>query len=395
MPNQNGRIYTTANNGISIEDIQTVLNTERDDLGGIISNATNINKWSKMKPVRHFLISTPAMASVNYGIDIPQNGYSSLPSLVAAVDGGYSWNYLKPRGRGQGSGSSDEWFRILDFDGYDQNAAAPLSVLQSTYPVTVNAPESTASVTVTFTKVAEGDTYGVTLGILKPYGGNTFSSMYFGICLYDSINGTYYARTQSSTFSAVGSSTEVSVNIPDIPATTGGTRTYRAIPFFSTQALTSTIIGSTSLLGSLFPIPLAECTVTITKTEASTTTYVLAYTNQNEISPLYYRLCVNTNVSLLGVQYQIIACKSASGTYSPDDVVLVSGVFPTSDTGNIYLPSETTWNAVNNTGFYPVVTEENGYTNIRCEMRRGEVAFGTHSALAISWDTGSSPFDNN
>lgn len=390
MSHSTERIYTDSSYGISISDIRAVLRSNRNDIGGIITNST-INKWSRNKPVRSATLGIASMSAANYGIDIAANGYSSLPAVVTAINGGYAWDYLKPRGA---SYSPKEWFRFLDFNGYYNSAVAPLRFMQNTQ-TTVYDGATTATVTVPFYKTAETDTESVTLGILKPYGGSLFSTMYFGVLLYCESPALYFARTMSAPLSSVANADEIAVELTGVSAPNAGTRTYTAIPFFCTQPITTTISGTNSIqAGTIFPIPIVTCEVNITQVAVTSTSYVFAYTNPNETSPLYYRLNINTNVSLQGVQYQIIACKNASGVSSPDDVVLVSSTISTSDLGNIYIPSETGWSSVNNTGFYPLVIEANGYTNIRCEMRRGEVQVGTHSALSISWGTGSEPFDN-
>lgn len=384
---------TTPYQGVCIADIQVVLGSSRNDIGGLITYG-NINKWAKCKPIRSQLLgilSAQDQQLANYGIDIPVAGYSSLPAVVSAISGGYSWDYLRPRGI---SVTPYEWFRFLDFNGYDHLAPAPLEFSQNTQK-TVYDGVSTTSVTVGFAKTQESDPDSITLGVLHPNNNATaFSSMYFGILLYCDSPSLYFAKTQDTTFSNIGSLTDAIVEITDVACPNAGTRVYTAIPFFSTQPITTTATGSTSLVGTLYPIPLATCSVSITQEAVTTMTNVFSYTNVGQTSPLYYRLNINTNTNIYGVQYSIIACKTSSGTSSSDDVVLATGTISSSDIGNIYIPGETTWNSVNNTSFNPMVTEENGYSYIRCEMRRGEVAVGTHSVLSISWGTGPTPWED-
>ena len=378
-------------NGISIiGDIDAILNVGSGDLG-TLCKSNNVNKWSRNKPVRSTTLTQATMSEVNYGIDIPQAGYASLSALVSAIDGGYAWEYLKPRGQSQ---NPKEWFRAFDFTGYYHIAPDPLEFSQNTQK-TVYDGVTTTSVTVGFAKNPETDTDSVTLGILHPNNNQmTFSSMYFGVLLYCSSPTLYFAKTQDSTFSSISNSSDAVLEITGVSCPNAGTRTYRAIPFFSTVQIGNTITGSSTFNGTLYPIPLAECTVSITQEAVTTMTNVFSYTNSGQTNPLYYRLNINTNTDINGVQYRIIACKTASGTTAPDDVTLVTGTINTSGTGNIYIPSSSTWSSVNNLGFNPMVTEENGYSYIRCELRRGEIAVGTHSVLNIAWGQGSTPWDD-
>lgn len=383
-----GGIINTNNGGVKmLADVKVVLGETSNHLDDLCkSNA--INKWSKRKPVRADVISSPNMALYNYGLSIPAAGYSSLPALLSALDGGYDWEYLRPRGSSYG-----EWYRLGDFNDYYHDAVSPISFLQNTQ-ITVYEDATTADVVIAFNKVPAGGR-NISLYDLKPTSqGITFGSMYFGVLLYNSTTGKYFAATQSSTFSQVAGSSEVSVTVEGVAAPNAGTRTYRAVPFFSTLAITQTITESSTFLGTLFPVPGVECAATITKIAVQTMTYVFGFTYPNQTNPLYWRLNINTSVNLYGAQYQIIASKTSDPAGAFDDVTLVSGTVQTSGTGNIYIPGATTWNSVNNIGTTPVVTEENGYLYIRCALRRGELSVGTHSVLAIAWEQGSSPFDD-
>ena len=137
MANSDGKIYITSSSGVSIGDIQTVLGSSRNDIGALITEG-DIKKWAKFKPIRS-----------------SQKGYVTLAQRVAAGHGfgqvsplawsviqsnqlPDSFTYLRPRGKGGGTGGADEWFRFFDFchietdltqlssPGYNHNAIAPI-----------------------------------------------------------------------------------------------------------------------------------------------------------------------------------------------------------------------------------------------------------------------------
>ena len=133
MAHANGRIYidtsTTPHGGVSIADLQSVLSlVSYNDLGGIIDHAS-INKFAKFKPVRYpSVIATRGTVPTLYrdidgkcGIEIPLLTATDFsdPDIEALITGANDYSLLKPRGKNINS----EWFRLLDFDGYDHGAS--------------------------------------------------------------------------------------------------------------------------------------------------------------------------------------------------------------------------------------------------------------------------------
>ena len=115
-----------------------------NDLGGFCT-ASTINKWAKFKPYRSVQLTTLPEATrgdspYNFGLSWSQFGspssasggqylfspYESDPasSARAAMN---SWAYLRPRGRGSAGGN--EWYRLLDFDGYNHGATEPIIIM--------------------------------------------------------------------------------------------------------------------------------------------------------------------------------------------------------------------------------------------------------------------------
>ena len=100
-----------------------------------ICAASSINIWAKYKAIRHWFTGPLTLAqrqAANYGFDLSDNGGASSNELATvfahARTSQGAWTYLRPRGavgHGTNPGGSDEWFRILDWNGYNHHALAP------------------------------------------------------------------------------------------------------------------------------------------------------------------------------------------------------------------------------------------------------------------------------
>lgn len=121
--------------GISISDIQTVIGSGIKDIGGLIANGS-LNMWAKHKPFRNSAIgfpfdisqSTPELRCPNrvsqallsnFGLTIPRFNASDFKTHYSDV-----WTYNRPRGLKNtliNPTANDEWFRVIDFDGYLHN----------------------------------------------------------------------------------------------------------------------------------------------------------------------------------------------------------------------------------------------------------------------------------
>lgn len=109
--------------------------------GEVVDAGGKINKWAKHKPVRFpgkmSPLSDADLASVDYGFDTStgagiseRGGAAALASLISTIiaNNGATWNYLPPRGMNHPFQGYHEWFRLLDFDGYNHAAKAPFRV---------------------------------------------------------------------------------------------------------------------------------------------------------------------------------------------------------------------------------------------------------------------------
>lgn len=136
----NNRIYidtsTTPNQGVCIADLQAVLRSNRNDIGGIITTA-DINKWAKNKAERNSKLGVLSEADrkENYfGLQVTPSG-SSITTFISNYPS--EWTYFKPRGIKSTTlnpTSNDEWFRFLDFDGYNKTAVCFFYERGCTFP---------------------------------------------------------------------------------------------------------------------------------------------------------------------------------------------------------------------------------------------------------------------
>lgn len=131
------RIYATSSAGLSIEEVGQALGTLSRDLGVLCSDkklqggswvdADRTNEWSAVKPVRHNtpgVLSAAQRAEAAQGFDLDgiyiETGYKAEIYGMAVTNAG-KWPYLPPRGVAGSSlnpGNVNEYFRLLDFDGY-------------------------------------------------------------------------------------------------------------------------------------------------------------------------------------------------------------------------------------------------------------------------------------
>lgn len=109
------------NGALSIHQVSSYIGAGTLDLGTLCKFA-GINKWALCKPVRY---NTPDeftnFALVNYGLVPPQKetiGSNIIQGVLSGPTTYPAWVYNKPRGLA----TYNEWYRLLDFNGYDHNA---------------------------------------------------------------------------------------------------------------------------------------------------------------------------------------------------------------------------------------------------------------------------------
>lgn len=144
--------------GISVYDVQRALGRGTPDVGLLCSDQEwyldhidpltdepvyllrrvgKINRWAKYKPVRYNklgILTDAERKSVYFGFDITptKGGAADLSSFLTRY--ATEWTYHPPRGKGNGASGADEWFRLLDFDGYNRNANCFINEYDSIFP---------------------------------------------------------------------------------------------------------------------------------------------------------------------------------------------------------------------------------------------------------------------
>lgn len=145
----NKKLYTTATEGISTSEVAACLGdyrvTARGRDIGLLCSSPKINKWSPAKPFRNaswkFSSSTEKDAArrmANQGLLLPTAANAGVGTTQAAYRRTYlgyltylastgqtpNYTYQQPRGK-----SSNEPFRLLDFDGYMHKAKQPFQTI--------------------------------------------------------------------------------------------------------------------------------------------------------------------------------------------------------------------------------------------------------------------------
>lgn len=140
--------------GLNIWELATALGRTtvgEQDLGRLCSDQTYnttdqqwervyaINKWAKNKSIRHEspgILTEQQRKDKAYGLE-PENFESPVYVISALINGSDGWTYLPPRGIRNSvlnPTNNDEWFRLLDFDGYHKNAATPYRIGSVAHP---------------------------------------------------------------------------------------------------------------------------------------------------------------------------------------------------------------------------------------------------------------------
>lgn len=133
---------------MALPTIETAINTTivKQTIGvssnnvGTLCLSSNINKWSKYKPVRYANVAPIRgvgsdwwmAADGNCGLNIPN--YPNMAAMFTALRAGtIMWDYLKP------GGGATQPYRLADFAGYEHTANPPLVPMQlnNTYYATL------------------------------------------------------------------------------------------------------------------------------------------------------------------------------------------------------------------------------------------------------------------
>ena len=230
-------------NGVSISDINTVLEENSTDLG-TLCKSSQLNLWAKFKPYRDANTYTDEGSRVqaHYGLSIEHATDLGSPTtantfLYKLVNGQLDWNYLKPRGRNGGSGGANEWYRELDFvdvasghtNGYYHDAVCPVGDPVTTIPI-----DNYGNCSINWDLISNLDSGNLTFDdIVISQNNNTKLTEYYLAVLLKNSNS--YHLLSSSTKLGTGS---VTINLSNATSLANGTGVWTAYPFFSSVPIT-------------------------------------------------------------------------------------------------------------------------------------------------------------
>lgn len=249
------------------------------DLGRMIKNSTLIKEWAKHKPTRmpgpNPVDSWRGEQKSLHGANGYSCGFSltdySLANLKVALDNGIlGWEYEIPRGHDVVSG---EYFRALDFDGYDDRATSPFVSLDLAN-VYVTSENASAHLSAYFTR---------SIGALGLSDFGILASRYFGVAIYD---GSGHLEGIGTSQDSIGDALNSSLYCPmTLPSTVG---TYYLYPFFSyePQAWSAT---NRFTVESFVPLPFGKQTINVVSGEASmSVSGSISYTGSLQTSYITY-----------------------------------------------------------------------------------------------------------
>ena len=250
MSHTSTKIYTDATHGISIGDIQSVIDRDEHDIGGLaVEGAANedINKWAKYKFIRSTSpggLTASELEDIYYGLNITK--FTSPSSLAGSYSSSEEYSYLPPRGNNH---TPTEWFRILDNDEYISNAECPVESFHC-----VNS-EATVYEGIDLTAHlylnSSAPTGSILLSDLKPGGDKALSNYYFGVVIK---NENTYRILTNNTVVGDGSVSNQDVSLALDSSLFSLGNDYTLYPVFSYNAIT-TISSSTSFPAGLFAVP--------------------------------------------------------------------------------------------------------------------------------------------
>lgn len=177
--------------GVSIADMQAALGVNGyADMGGILLYATArdmVNVWAKYKPVRSNklgVLTEEDRQDLLYGLYIPvcaNNGV--LDDFLLAYPQGYEYRWPRGiHGTSYNQTNIDEWFRFLDFNGYNRNANCFVNsndlLLPSSY--TVGGGGVGLHFQLGINRGSSLLTWSIDIDDLK-YGTGTFGDLFFGL----------------------------------------------------------------------------------------------------------------------------------------------------------------------------------------------------------------------
>ena len=274
---------------VGFGDISQAVHYSSLDLGTLITSGS-INKWAKYKPV-----PTPEVTYYPAQYDTTNNKWKAdatwwkcvnpcvetgsgviplLPwgcgfrikstSSVASIPGLYSgapWSYQRPRGLG----TYGEWFRALDFAGYNESAT-PIVIAEDfiSYRSLVQYQDPDP---LRFSCYHEQPT--TPIDELEWEDFDTLKTKYFGVILRNKNNTSSYIFATAANPIVYNGGYNLEVELDTRTLNIG---TYEAFPFLSTNAVTQ---GSATSPGEMYVLPF----IPAVEIEVASTLFVINATN--------------------------------------------------------------------------------------------------------------------
>lgn len=288
MPHSNGRIYTSTDEttgkklGISINDIQQTIGSGKKAIGGLITTG-NINKWSKIKPLRGGGVGYLVADGNNFrGSEYPTyncgfsaaKAFETPASFAQAIAATGFFTYRKP--------VAGNKFRFMDFNGYNHNAQP--TFLSTIAPGSVDV-SSGNGIPVTFRLNLAQPAGSITIGDL--YGDDVVGTWYLGVVYYNpqTIN-TPWVVTQAYPISQmIADDRPLVLQIPR--SSLSSNKFYSIIPCLSTSPYT-TPVGALDALSYLYPIADELLTVRTYEPEAEDITITNATATYSQSTGNYH-----------------------------------------------------------------------------------------------------------
>jgi len=283
---------------------------------GTLCKSTNINRWSKYKPVRYADVDPVRGTGAvwwkandgNCGLNIPN--YPSMAAMFTALRNNVTmWDYLQP------SGGSSQPFRIYDFGGYEHSAKPPLvpMVLNPKYYASLGNLGASLDLRVQSAyELAIGD-IGVTYNL---------GSMYYGVAICKQGTAGYKYMTQTVN---IATSQGGAIDVP-ISSELGK---YEVVYFLASNP--KALLSDPDKVNAFIPVPNAMQIVDIQSTPISVTVSGTFALQTAKYSIIIY--------NGYGVQMSINGCNIAFryGDKAPSETLVMGE--KTKSLGNVVVPA--------------------------------------------------------
>lgn len=228
-----------ATTGITTSAVGNALGTSSRSVSALCTHS-NINKWSKKKPVE-ISSATPNRSSNWY---IGDNGccgfkqdtiyFTNVGALITAYNNNATYQYQPPTG----------YKRLADFGGYEHNAKCPIYSVDVEGIIYADSTSSNIAVTVNMNTDVNTNT-NLLLNDLIPSNLVDVDEAYFGCII--SYGGRYYIKTNSEKIGSTDALNFYYVEVKGSEFSTVGT--HKIYPVISTKPYTSL---TTSMSGTRF-----------------------------------------------------------------------------------------------------------------------------------------------